>query len=102
MFDLLWFCLPDTVPSILRLSTDGEDDRREVVIAVVFAHRTDLPVGVKTSPWYIRVNRLPELPENPQLLLLAEHRLASRGAVEMEHQFGLVAPTPFHLKPSAL
>ncbi len=66
-----------TVPSTLPWSTEGEDDRRVVVVAIVLAHRADLPVSVKTRPWYIPTDRLPELPEELQLLLITEHRLAS-------------------------
>src|SRR3712207_1455343 len=66
-----------TVPSTLPWSTEGENNRRVVVVAVVLSHRTNLPVGVKTRPWYVRTDRLPELPEELQLLLITEHRLAS-------------------------
>jgi hypothetical protein len=58
-------------------STEGENNRRVVVVAVVLFHRADLPVSVKTRSWYVRTNRLPELPEEPHLLLLTEHCLAS-------------------------
>ncbi len=54
-------------------------------------YRTDLPPSVKTSPWHIRVKRLPKLPEELQLLLIAEHHLASGGTLELENEFGLVA-----------
>ena len=66
-----------TVQVTLPFSTEGENNRRVVVVAVVLAHRSDLPVGVKTRPWYVRTDRLPEPPEELQLLLLTEHRLAS-------------------------
>ncbi len=46
-------------------STEGEDDRRVVVVAVVLAHRADLPGAVKTRPWRLRTDRLPELSEVP-------------------------------------
>ena len=66
-------CAYLTAPSILPSSTEGEDDRRVVVLA----YRADLPVGEKTSPWCIRIDRLPEPPQDPQLLLITEHSLAS-------------------------
>ncbi len=34
-----------------RGATQGKDDRRVVMVAVVLSHRADLPGGVKTSPW---------------------------------------------------
>jgi hypothetical protein len=79
-----------TVLSILPYSTEGENNRRVVVVAVVLAHGADLPVSVKTRPWRLRTERLPELPEKLELLLIAKHCLASRDTVEMEHEFGLV------------
>ncbi len=66
-----------TVPSTLPWSTEGENNRRVVVVAVVLSHRADLPVSVKTRPWYVRTDRLPKLPKDSQLLLITEHRLAS-------------------------
>jgi len=54
-------------------STKSKNHSRLVVVAVVLVHRADLPVGVKTRPWHLRTDRSPELPEDPQLLLLAEH-----------------------------
>jgi hypothetical protein len=48
----------------LSSSTQGKDDRREEMIVVVFFYRAKLPpYSVKTRPWHIRVNRLPELLE---------------------------------------
>src|ERR687897_1333496 len=55
-------------------------------------HRTNFPKSIETRPWHIRANRLPELLEQLQLLLFAEHHLASGGAVELEHEFGLLTP----------
>ena len=40
--------------------TKCKDNRRVVVVTVVLAHRTDLPVGVKTHPGYVRTDRLAE------------------------------------------
>ena len=59
--------------SALLSSTEGENNRRLVMVAVVLAHGADLPVGVKTYPWHLRTDRSPELPEDPHLLLLTEH-----------------------------
>ena len=44
--------------------TKCKDNRRVVVVTVVLAHRTDLTVGVKTHPWYVRTDRLPEPSED--------------------------------------
>src|SRR5918992_5792325 len=59
---------------------------------VVLLHRTDLPPSVITRPWHVRVNRLPKLPEEVQLLLIAEHHLASGGTLELEDEFGFLTP----------
>ena len=66
-----------TVPSTLPRSTEGKDNSRIVMVAVVFVHRADLPESVKTRPWRLRTDRLPKLPEEPQLLLITEHQLTS-------------------------
>jgi hypothetical protein len=61
----------------LPRSTEGEDNRRVVVVAVVLAHRAELPESAKTRLWRLRTDRLAELPEELQLLLITEHQLAS-------------------------
>src|SRR5918994_4474205 len=55
-------------------------------------HRTNFPESIETRPWHLRANRLPELLEQLQLLLFAEHHLASGGTVELENEFGLLTP----------
>jgi hypothetical protein len=45
--------------------TKCKDNRRVVMVAVVLAHRADLPVGEKTSPCRFRTNLLPEPPQDP-------------------------------------
>src|SRR5215210_1050170 len=57
---------------------------------VVLLYRTDLPPSVITRPWHVRVNGLPKLPEKLQLLLIAEHHLASGGTLELEDEFGFL------------
>jgi hypothetical protein len=59
----------------LSSSTEGKDNRRVEVTKVVLLYRTDLPPSVITRPWHVRVNRSPKLPEEVQLLLIAEHHL---------------------------
>src|ERR671921_2571971 len=59
---------------------------------VVFFHRTYLPCSVKTRPWRTRTHRLPELLQDLQFLLIAEHHLASGGTLELEDEFGLLTP----------
>src|SRR5918994_264724 len=58
---------------------------------VMLLYRTDLPPSVKTRPWHIRVKRLPKLPEELQLLLIAEHHLSPGGTLELEDEVRLVA-----------
>jgi hypothetical protein len=64
-------------PSTLPPSTEGQDNPRIVVVAIVLAHRADLPISIKTRPWYVRTDRLPKLPEEFKFLLITEHQLAS-------------------------
>ena len=45
--------------------TKCKNNRRVVMVAVVLAHRADLPVGEKTSPCRFRTNLLPEPPQDP-------------------------------------
>jgi hypothetical protein len=61
----------------LLSSTEGEDNPRVVVVAIVLVHRADLPESVKTRPWRLRIDRLAQLSEEPHLLLIPEHQLAS-------------------------
>src|SRR5918994_5393124 len=81
-----------TGPSSLSSSTEGKDNFREVVVAVVLAHRADLPQSVKTRPRHVRTDLSPQLSEELKLLLITEHYLASRNAVEVEHEFRLGTP----------
>src|SRR5215208_3946107 len=62
------------------------------MMVVVLLHRADLPSTVITRPWHVRVNGSPKLPEVLQLLLLAEHRLASGGTLELKDEFGFLTP----------
>src|SRR5918997_3503720 len=60
---------------------------------VVLLYRTKLPpYSVKTCPWCIRTNKLPKLPEELQLLLFAEHHLASGTTLELQDKFGFLSP----------
>src|SRR5215212_1278719 len=59
---------------------------------VVLLHRTNLPPSVITRPWHVRVNGLPKLPEELQLLLFAEHHLTSGGTLELQDEFGFLTP----------
>src|SRR5215203_3458481 len=54
---------------------------------VMLLYRANLSYGVKTRPRHIRANGLPKLPEELQLLLLAEHHLASGGTLELKDEF---------------
>src|ERR687895_718243 len=57
---------------------------------VVFLYRANLrPFSVKTRPWHIRVNRLPEPLEELELLLLTEHHLASSRTLKLKHKLRL-------------
>src|SRR5215213_3461396 len=60
------------------------------MMVVVLLHRADLPSTVITRPWHVRVNGSPKLPEVLQLLLLAEHHLASGGTLELKDEFGFL------------
>src|SRR5215208_1934746 len=62
------------------------------MMVVVLLYRTNLPYSVKTCPWCLRTNILPKPLEDLQLLLLTEHRLASGQALELEDEFGSLAP----------
>src|SRR5215203_6830465 len=62
------------------------------MMVVVLLHRADLPSTVITRPWHVRVNGSPKLPEVLQLLLLAEHHLASGGTLELKDEFGFLTP----------
>src|SRR5215210_7410040 len=62
------------------------------MMVVVLLYRADLPRSVITRPWHVRVNGSPELPEELQLLLLAEHHLSPGGTLELEDQFGFLTP----------
>ena len=62
------------------------------MMVVVLLYRASLPCTVITRPWHVRVNGSPKLPEELELLLLTKHCLASRGTVEMEHEFGFLTP----------
>src|SRR5215213_5950421 len=57
---------------------------------VVLLYRTNLPPSVITRPWHVRVNRLPKLPEELQLLLLTEHHLAPGATLELKDEFGIL------------
>ena len=57
--------------------TKCKDNPRVIVVAIVLVHRADLPESVKTRPWYLRIDRLAQLSEEPHLLLIPEHQLAS-------------------------
>src|SRR5918993_3545365 len=71
-------------------STQGKDNRRVEMTKVVFLYRANLPRTVITRPWHVRVNGSPKLPEELQLLLIAEHHLASGGTLELEDEFGFL------------
>ena len=59
---------------------------------VMLLYRTNLPYGVKTHPWHLRPNRLAKPLEQLQLLLLAEHQLASGHTLKLKDEFGLLTP----------
>src|SRR5919107_1698209 len=61
------------------------------MMVVVLLYRADLPRTVITRPWHVRVNGWPKVPEELQLLLLAEHILASGGTLKLKDKFGLFA-----------
>jgi len=73
-----------------NLSTEGKYDRRVEITVVVLLHRANLPESIETRPWQVRANGLAKPLEELQLLLFAEHHLASGGAVELEDEFGFV------------
>src|ERR687889_858720 len=60
------------------------------MMVIVLLYRTYLPRTVITRPWHVRVNGSPKLPEELQLLLLAQHHLASGGTLELEDEFGFL------------
>ena len=59
---------------------------------VMLLYRSNLPYGVKTHPWHVRANGLAKPLEQPQLLLLTEHQLASGHTLKLEDEFGLLIP----------
>src|SRR5215213_1085337 len=75
----------------LPVSTQGEHNRRVEMMVVALLYRANLPRTVKTRPWHVGVNGPPKLPEDLQLLLLAEHILPSGGTLELQDEFRLVA-----------
>ncbi len=62
------------------------------MMAIVLLYRTNLPYGVKTRPWHLRIQGLPKPLEELQLLLLTEHRLPSGGSLELKDEFGSLTP----------
>ena len=61
-------------------------------MVVVLLYWTDLPYGVKTCPRCFRANSLPKSLEELYLLLLTEHRLASRQTLKLKDDFRLGTP----------
>ena len=59
---------------------------------VMLFNRTNLPYGVKTHPWHVRVNGLAKPLEQLKLLLLPEHQLASGHTLKLKDEFGLLTP----------
>src|SRR5215210_1763294 len=57
---------------------------------VVLLYRSDLSYSVKTYPRCFRVYGLAKPIEEPQLLLLTEHRLASGATLKLEDEIGFL------------
>src|SRR5215213_371625 len=76
----------------LPVSTQGEHNRRVEMMVVALLYRANLPRTVKPSPWHLRVNGSPKVPEELQLLLLSEHVLASGGTLKLKDEFGFLTP----------
>jgi hypothetical protein len=76
----------------LLSSAQRKDNRGMEMTKVVLLYGTYLPYSVKTRPWHLRANGLPEPLEELQLLLLTEHRLASCQALELEDEFRVLTP----------
>src|SRR5215217_4912138 len=74
----------------LSSSTQGKDNRRVEVTKVVLLYRTNLPYGVKPSPWHVRPNRLSKTLEELHLLLLTEQRFTSGKTLKLKDEFRFV------------
>jgi hypothetical protein len=57
---------------------------------VVLLYRTNLPYGVKPSPWHVWANGLSKPLENLQLLLLTEQKFASGQTLKLKDAFGFL------------
>ena len=81
-------------------SAQGKDDRRVEVTKVVLLYRTNLPCGVKPSPWHIRPNGLSKPLEELHLLLLTEQRFTSGKTLKLKDEFRFVIPKLLRDLPS--
>jgi hypothetical protein len=60
---------------------------------VVLLYRTNLPYGVKPSPWHVWANGLSKPLENLQLLLLTEQKFASGQTLKLKDALGFSSPS---------